>query len=193
MTDDVAQQEGGSREAADDGPQSNAPDAAGQQKTASAVSEQHGASTADDADPNVWHTYLARLRCRTWHSWPPHVALQSDFFDLELQDGLVVKARAALISHEARSEPHDYSEVETKAGQLMWRGAVEGLFLVRDTALKDPDDVTMVSMRLANAHRGEIDLGIGFRMPGALPKIAHESLRRAALGLLSLINLQLRD
>jgi hypothetical protein len=75
----------------------------------------------------------------------------------------------------------------------MWRGAVEGLFLVRDTALKDPDDVTMVSMRLANAHRGEIDLGIGFRMPGALPKIAHESLRRAALGLLSLINLQLRD
>jgi hypothetical protein len=138
-------------------------------------------------------TYVARLRCRTWHVWPEKTAVGSSWFKVDLGDGVPVLAQAAVLSYLNRTQPNDYTPEPTELGQLVWRGEIPGIYFVREHALKAPEDVNRIAFEHRNANRGEIDIALALAYPGDLPLDAHEAVRRVLFAILSLINLRHND
>ena len=137
--------------------------------------------------------YRATLRCQTWNVWPEMSVFEADSFVLDLGEGTSVPAQAAVLSYLNRSRPEVYEAESTEKGPLVWTGTVPGVYLVRDTLLKAPEDQIQVSVEHAHARRGEIDITFAFPFDGPLPPTAHDSIRSTAFAFMSLINLRLSD
>jgi len=139
------------------------------------------------------HEYVATLRCQTWNVWPEKIVVEATDFHVEHGTG-PIPARLAIVAYLNRTAPEIYSAEATEIGPLVWTGSVPGLYLVRDTILKAPEDVIQVTWEHQHARRGEIDIAINFQAASNPPDVSLlESVYSTASAVMSLINLQIPD
>jgi len=137
--------------------------------------------------------YVAVLRCQTWNVWPEKAVIEDRTFRIEHGSDPPIPARLAIVSYLNRTKPESYLDETTKIGPLVWDGTVRGLYLVRDTILKAPEDEIEVALEHRNARRGEIDIGINFKFSGEISPSLLEAVRSTASAIMSLVNLRLQD
>lgn len=137
--------------------------------------------------------YVAVLRCQTWNVWPEKAVIEDRTFRIEHGSDPPIPARLTIVSYLNRTNPESYLNETTNIGPLLWDGTVRGLYLVRDTILKAPEDEIEVALEYRNARKGEVDIGINFKFSGQLPPSLLEALRSTASAIMSLVNLRLQD
>lgn len=137
--------------------------------------------------------YVAVLRCQTWNVWPEKAVIEDRTFRIEHGSDPPIPARLAIVSYLNRTKPESYLDETTKIGPLVWDGTVRGLYVVRETILKAPEDEIEVALEYRNARKGEVDIGINFKFSGQLPASLLEALRSTASAIMSLVNLRLQD
>ena len=93
----------------------------------------------------------AILRCQTWNVWPEQTVIEHSPFTIEYGGPFPVMARLAILSYLNRTKPENFQQETTALGPLVWDGAVAGLYLVRDTILKAPEDTVEVAFEYRNA------------------------------------------
>jgi len=139
------------------------------------------------------YTYMAILRCQTWHIWPEKSVIEASSFTLDLGLSTPIPAQLAVVTYLQRSEPTMYAKEKTEIGPLIWTGAIQGNYTVRDTVLKAPKDITEITCEHEHARRGEVDISIAFRYNGDLTEAALEAIRCTLFATMSLLNLELSD
>lgn len=137
--------------------------------------------------------YVAIMRCNTWNMWPARTVIPPCAIEVLVPESPPLPAQLAIMSYEDRSQPARYTREPTTLGPLIWDGTVPGLYLVRDTVLKAPEETIEVAIPLRQAHRGEVDICISFRSESAPPPRAIEAVRATLYAALSAINLRLGD
>jgi hypothetical protein len=138
------------------------------------------------------HMYVARLRCQTWHVWPENTVIEASSFTLDL-DGKPIRAQLAVVSFLNRTEPAVFADEETEVGPLMWTGAIPGLYAIRESVMKAPEDEIKATVAYKHARRGEVDVSIAFPYEGDLSTASKESVRCTLFATMSLLNLRLQD
>ncbi|WP_162587954.1 HEPN domain-containing protein [Variovorax sp. RA8] len=142
---------------------------------------------------NQENEFVAILRCQTWNVWPERSGVESRDFSIDYGSATPIPARLVILSYAGRPAPERYLNEETKFGPLVWDGKTPGLHRVRDAILKSPDDVIELSLVHRNAHRGEVDILINFKLDGEPTLPLLEALRATAYATMSLVNLKLND
>ena len=136
--------------------------------------------------------FVAILRCRTWNVWPESTVIEHPFA-IEYGRASPVSARLAILSYLNRTQPEKFEQEATSLGPIIWDGAVPGLYLVRDTVLKAPEDTVQVALVHRNAQKGEVDICIYFTFDGEIPPSLREAVQACASAIMSLVNLRLED
>ena len=139
------------------------------------------------------HEYVAVLRCQTWNVWPEKAVIEERNFRIAYGTDPPIAARLAVLSYLSRTQPERYLDEDTTIGPLVWDGKVPGLYLVRDTILKAPEDEIAVTLEHRYARRGEIDIAINFQFRGEIPPSLLEAIRTSASAVMSLVNLRLHE
>lgn len=138
--------------------------------------------------------HVAILRCQTWNVWPERTVIGPYPIRVALPDAAPIDSQLAVMAYDNRSEPVRYASEGTKLGPLVWDGTVPGLYLVRDTVIKAPEDTVEVAIPFRQANRGEIDICINFRSEHSPPPPeVLEAVRATLYATLSAINLRLDD
>ena len=96
-------------------------------------------------------------------------------------------------SHLTRTDAAQYEKEKTDLGPLLWTGVVPGLYSIRDTVMKAPEDVVQVVFENRSSFRGEVDITVAFAHEGDLSDVATESIRCSLFALMSLLNIRLGD
>ena len=137
--------------------------------------------------------HVARLRCQTWHVWPEKAVIEASPFALDVGSGTPIPAQLAVLAYLNRMEPAAYIAEQTEIGPLMWTGTIPGLYTVRESVLKAPEDTINLVIEHKHPCRGEVDLAIAFRYGGEPSVPALEAIRCTLFAIMSLLNLKLGD
>jgi hypothetical protein len=99
----------------------------------------------------------------------------------------------AIATYLGRSIPSDYAPERANTGPLVWRGQVQGVYVLQGTIRKAPEDTIEVVCEHEAPRRGEVDILVEVDIAGELPPDAPDTLKSIAFSFLSLLNLRLND
>jgi hypothetical protein len=144
------------------------------------------------------HKYVSILRCATWHVWPERTQVLSKtiIVPIDEQTGFYLYGSIHLVSYENRPRVKIYSAKESRetGSPILWRGRLKSRYLVGESIIKAPEDMTAYKLHFEHAYKGEIDIQFHFATDRDPPQ---DELLQVVLGVslsvMSLINIELGD